>query len=72
MLAGGRGSILAVAFAADDKTLAAGDARGRVRLWNPATGDERGNFVADSLGLHASPSRPTAGCWPPRERVKKA
>ena len=72
MLPGDRGSILAVAFAADDKTLAAGDARGRVHLWNPVTGDEQGDFVADPLGLHALAFAPTAGCLPPRERVKRA
>jgi WD40 repeat protein/serine/threonine protein kinase len=48
-----QGTIWAVAFAPDGKTLATGDTSGSVRLWDPATGEERLHFRGDSLGVRA-------------------
>ncbi len=52
-LPGDHGTILALAFAPDGHTLATGDARGRIRLWEPATGKERVRFSGDPLGVRA-------------------
>jgi WD40 repeat protein len=45
-------SISSVALTADSKTLAAGDSMGKVSIWNAATGDQLGFFVADKSPVY--------------------
>jgi WD40 repeat protein len=45
-------SISSVALAADGKTLAAGDSMGKVSIWNAATGEHLGFFVADKSPVY--------------------
>jgi WD40 repeat protein len=44
---------VALAFAPDGLTLAAGDAGGHIHLWDPTTGAARGSWRADPLVLRA-------------------
>jgi WD40 repeat protein len=58
VMSGYLGAVRALAFSADGRTLAAGDAHGVVKLWDPATGEEKltlrgGSGAVVGLAFHA-------------------
>src|SRR5262249_20665200 len=52
-LPGHGGTVMAITFAPDGKTLATGDTSGRIRLWDPDDGTERASIEGDPIGVRA-------------------
>ncbi len=67
MLSGHGYAIHALAYSPDGRWLAfRAGVDGSVRLWEAKTGDQRGARCAvTAVSSTPSPSRRTAGCWPP-------
>jgi WD40 repeat protein len=57
-LPGHAGPVLSVAFSPDGKTLASGGSDGKIKLWDPVTGQERATLEGDTDAVFSLAFRP--------------